>query len=127
MTKWDKYLVISIVLISLGSMFYIKNIALNQGDKYISVEVDGKKYKKITFPDDKSMRYVDIKTKYGFNRLEIHRDKLKVVEADCPDELDVKQGFIKNQGDIIVCLPNRLVVEIKGEQPVENEIDAESY
>lgn len=127
MTRWDKYLVIGIILMSLGSLVYIKNTALDQGEKYISIEVDGKEYKKIIFPDDKSVLYVDIDTKYGFNRLEIHRDKLQVVEADCPDKLDVKQGFIENKGEIIVCLPHRLVVEIKGEQPAGTDIDVESY
>lgn len=127
MTKWDKYLVIAIILISLSSMIYIKKMALNQGEKYISIQINGEKYKKITFPDDKKVRYLDIDTEYGFNRLEIHRDKLQVVDADCPDKLDVKQGFIKDEGDILVCLPNRLVIEIKGENPVEQDIDVQSY
>ena len=127
MTKWDKYLIILITIVSISSMFYIKNIATNEGEKYISIEVNGKDYKKITFNYDDKKRYLDIKTDYGYNKLEILKGKVRVIEADCPDELDVKQGFIENVGQVIVCLPNRVVVEIKGETKTYDKIDAGSY
>ena len=59
--------------------------------------------------------------------MEILKGKVRVIEADCPDELDVKQGFIENVGQVIVCLPNRVVVEIKGETKPYDKIDAGSY
>ncbi len=127
MTKWDKYLIVLILVMSISSMFYIKNMVTGQGDKYISVEVNGREYKKITFDNDKTIKYLDIKTKYGYNKLEIQNGKVRVVEASCPDQLDVKQGFIKNVGEVIVCLPNRMVVEIKSEKNLEDNIDAGSY
>ncbi|MDK2793681.1 MAG: hypothetical protein PWP75_309, partial [Caldanaerobacter sp.] len=40
--------------------------------------------------------------------------------------LCVKQGYISRVGEAIVCLPNRLVVEIKGGEK-EIEIDGISY
>lgn len=127
MTKWDKALIILITIVSLSSMFYVKKIATNKGEKYISIEVNGKEYKKITFINDAKKRYLDINTEYGYNKLEIHKGKVRVIEADCPDELDVKQGFIENIGQVIVCLPNRVVVEIKGENILDDKIDAGSY
>ena len=33
--------------------------------------------------------------------------------ADCPDKICVKTGKIKNKGEQIVCLPNKLVVKVK--------------
>lgn len=127
MTKWDKYLIFLISVISISSMVYIKNIAASQGDKYITVEVNGSEYKKVTFSDDDKPKYLDIKTKYGYNKLEIENGKVRVIDASCPDKLDVKQGFIKDVGEVIVCLPNRMVVEIKGEKIPEKNIDAGSY
>lgn len=127
MTRWDKYLIVIIIIVSLSSMFYIKNIATNSGEKYVSVEVDGKQHKKITFSNDNKKRYLDINTKYGYNKLEIYKEKVRVIEASCPDQLDIKQGFIENVGEIIVCLPNRMVVEVKGENVSDEEIDAGSY
>lgn len=127
MTKWDKYLIVLITIVSLSSMFYIKNIATNAGENYISIEINGEEYKKITFSNDNKLRYLDIKTKYGYNKLEIYKEKVRIVEASCPDKLDIKQGFIEDIGEMIVCLPNRMVVEIKGEDISDVKIDAGSY
>lgn len=127
MTKWDKYLIVLITVISLSSMLYIKNMTTNQGEKYVSIEVNGEAYKKITFSPDNKKKYVEISTKYGYNKLEIQNKKVRVIEADCPDKLDVKQGFIEDAGSMIVCLPNRLVIEIKEDKSVSDKIDAGSY
>ena len=45
---------------------------------------------------------------------------------DCPDKLDVKQGYISKVGEVIVCLPNKLVIEIKGIDD-ERDVDYMSY
>ena len=127
MTKWDKYLIIIIMLISISSIFYMKYIATNQGEKYVLVEVNGLEYKKITIDNNKESRYLDINTKYGYNKLEVRNGKVRVIEANCKDKLDISQGFIENTGQVIVCLPNRMVVEIKSEKTPDEKIDAGSY
>ena len=57
---------------------------------------------------------IPIETEFGYNLIEIGDEKVRVIEADCPDQLDVKQGYISKTGEIIVCLQNMLVIEIKG-------------
>ena len=37
-----------------------------------------------------------------------------MTEADCPDQLCVHQRAISKQKQTIVCLPNRVVVEVIG-------------
>lgn len=126
MTKGDKILIVTIIIISLVSLGFIKNSATGYNDKYISIQVDGKEYKKIIF--DKSLigKNIPIETQFGYNLIEIGDGNVRVIEASCPDELDVKQGYISMPGEIIVCLPNRLVVEIKGSSETR-EIDYISH
>lgn len=126
MTKGDKILIVTIIIISLVSLGFIKNSATGYNDKYISIQVDGKEYKKIIF--DKSLigKNIPIETQFGYNLIEIGDGNVRVIEASCPDELDVKQGYISVPGEIIVCLPNRLVVEIKGSSETR-EIDYISH
>jgi len=114
LTKGDKYLIILIIVISLVSLFYTKNSAFNVDEKYISIQVDGKEIKRIIFDKKLIGKTIPIKTEFGYNLIEIGDEKVRVIEADCPDQLDVKQGYISKTGEIIVCLPNRLVIEIKG-------------
>ncbi len=89
-------------------------MAFNYDEKYISIQVDGEEIKKIIFDNNLIGKTIPIETEYGYNLIEIGDEKVRVIEADCPDQLDVKQGYISKVGEVIVCLPNRLVIEIKG-------------
>lgn len=46
--------------------------------------------------------------------LEIKDGSVRMLSAHCPDQLCVLQGAISKAGQSIVCLPQRVVVEIKG-------------
>ncbi|MCD7945362.1 MAG: NusG domain II-containing protein [Clostridiales bacterium] len=48
------------------------------------------------------------------NRVVIEDGVVFMEEASCPDRLCVKQGKIRYAGDSLICLPNRVVVEITG-------------
>ena len=50
------------------------------------------------------------------NVLEISRGQAFMKEADCPDHLCMKQGKISHKGETIVCLPNRVVIEVESNQ-----------
>ncbi len=125
MTKGDKILIIVIVLISLVSLGFIKNSAIGHSEKYISIQVNGKEYKKIIFDKSVIGKTIPIETEFGYNLVEVGDGEVRVIDADCPDKLDVLQGTITRPGEIIVCLPNRLVIEIKGSDGTEetDEVD----
>ena len=57
---------------------------------------------------------------YGSNILVVEDGCAWIREADCPDQICVLLGKINQSGQIIVCLPNRLIVSIEGgEQTVD--------
>ena len=47
-----------------------------------------------------------------------------MIEADCPDRLCVKQKAICKNGETIVCLPHKVVVEIRSQE--ENLLDGQT-
>lgn len=47
-------------------------------------------------------------------RIEIKAGRVRVAESDCPRGLCLRQGWISTPGRSIVCVPNRLVVEVRG-------------
>ena len=108
-----------LTFISLG---FIKKQGFSNSSKYISVQVNGKEIKKIIFDKNIVGNTIPIETEYGYNLIEIGDERVRVIEASCPDKIDVKQGYISNIGETIVCLPNKLVIEIKGMEK-DNEID----
>lgn len=54
----------------------------------------------------------------GTNTLVIKDGKAYVTHADCPDKLCINQGKISRGGERIVCLPNRVMIEIIGEDEI---------
>lgn len=49
----------------------------------------------------------------GTNTLQIKDGKAKVIWADCKNQICVNHKEIFKKGESIVCLPNKIIVEIK--------------
>lgn len=125
MTKYDKILVVSVLLISVISIFYISNSTVNYNENYVDIYVDGKIYKKYTL-DEIINEVIVLETEYGKNVIEIKNNSVNMIESTCSDKICTKQKPINKAGELIVCLPNRVVVEISGTK-LENKIDTISY
>lgn len=122
MTKGDKVLIFVVVLLTILSLGFIKRNAFSNDSRYVSIQVDGKEVKKIIFDEEVIGKTIPINSEYGYNLIEIGDNEVRVIEADCPDRVDVKQGYISKIGETIVCLPNKMIVEIKG-MDKDQEID----
>ncbi|HLR21985.1 MAG TPA: NusG domain II-containing protein [Tissierellaceae bacterium] len=122
MTKGDKGLVVFVVVLTLLSLIYIKKQAFSNDDRYVSIQVDGEEIKQIIFDKKLEGNKIPIETEFGYNLVELGDGEVRVIEASCPDQIDVKQGYISKIGETIVCLPNKLVIEIKG-MDGDNDID----
>ena len=51
-----------------------------------------------------------------WNRVVAQPGMICVEEASCPDQVCVHQGWISDPSVPIVCLPNKLVIQIEGEE-----------
>ncbi len=83
------------------------------------VTVDGRLAATIPLSIDTTL---SIGTQQGFlNVVEVSGGRVRVMEADCPDRLCVRQGWIDRDGESIVCLPHKLVVTVRS---TEGDLDA---
>jgi hypothetical protein len=57
--------------------------------------------------------------------IEVNRGRVRVAKSDCPRQICSHTGWISAQAQTIVCVPNKVLVEIKGGG--ENKYDAVSY
>jgi len=46
----------------------------------------------------------------------IEKGRIRFEEANCPDRLCVKTGWLNEAGDIAVCIPNGIIIKIEGEK-----------
>lgn len=126
-TKADKILIVLLVVGSLLAYGMIFTAGNDKETKYISIQVDGKEISRVQMtPEMVGKQYV-IQTEFGRNVIEVGDDFVHVIEADCPDKLDVKQGKISRVGEVIVCLPNRLMIEIVGADEKQQSLDVINY
>lgn len=51
----------------------------------------------------------------GTSVAEIKDGKVRMIDSPCRDKLCIKQGFICKKGENIICVPNRVVIKIRGE------------
>ena len=58
------------------------------------------------------------------NVLVIRDGAVHMDEANCPDRLCIHRGAIRYAGDSIICLPNKVVAEISGEDALDLDIVA---
>ena len=54
-----------------------------------------------------------IKTDYGYNKVVVENGYCFVKSADCRDAICINRGKINKVGESIVCLPHKLIVEIR--------------
>lgn len=71
----------------------------------IRITVDGKEYGTYSLSRNQIIRI------NGTNVCEIKDGKVRMTEANCPDQLCIRQRAIDESGGSIICLPNRIVIE----------------
>ena len=54
-----------------------------------------------------------IADEHGANTIRIEDESIAVIDADCPDHVCVKTGKAMKKGDVIACLPHKLLIEVK--------------
>lgn len=104
-----------ILLIILLSVFafvfvFIFDFSKQKGAKVI-IKVNGKVYKILSIQEDTKSDILSEESEVT-NSLEIENGKATMYYANCTDKLCLKQGSIQHTNETIVCLPNKVIVEI---------------
>ncbi|MGY3778308.1 NusG domain II-containing protein [Isobaculum melis] len=91
---------------------------------YALITVDNQEYKKITLSNHQGTDTIRYENEDGdYNIIEIKDETIRVIEASCRDQVDVLKGAISKPGETLLCLPHKLAIEIKTEQPEDTEED----
>ncbi|MDR0269193.1 NusG domain II-containing protein [Paenibacillus sp.] len=85
----------------------------NHNDMKAVIKVDGKVYQTVALTQEEQM--IEVPSDHGHNVLKIHDHGIEMIDADCPDQVCLSFGFKTRNGDTIVCLPHRVIVEIEGD------------
>jgi hypothetical protein len=111
---FEKILITIILLVSITSIYWVSRrghqtsseskIAVIYQDSELFQEVVLNEVRLIILP----LEQMQIQVKAG---------RIRVAVSDCPKQICVNMGWIANPGQIIVCAPNKVLVEIKSSDP----------
>ena len=85
----------------------------------VRITVNGEEYGTYSLAENRKIFINDT------NVCEIKDGKVRMIEADCPDHLCMKQPAVGSSGGTIVCLPNKVVIE--GEKTADPETDSSAF
>lgn len=116
--RWDIIITLLLVLLSflpIAVFSYQQAEKQSEGAEYVAViKVDNKEVRRIPLIDNTKSEIFDIHTsKEDYNTIEVRGDRIRIKGANCYDQVCVQMGFISKPGETVVCLPHRLVIEIK--------------
>ncbi len=113
------------IILTASIVWFAASFLWNSGEPtgvaYADIMVEGKHYDTVLLTEEEQL--IEIKTSHGLNLLKVHDHGIEMIEADCPDQICVGFGHIHKLNEKIVCLPNRIFVEIIGADNEEG-IDA---
>ncbi|MBP2031871.1 hypothetical protein J2Z42_000536 [Clostridium algifaecis] len=125
MKKADKIIAIIIVLlviISTVGLFAYKNHS-NTSDKIATIKQNGKIIKTIDLNNVSGTQEFTIKYNgIHYNKIKVEKGKIAIIDADCPDKVCVKTGWLSETGQSSVCLPHKLIVSIEGKNSKYDDI-----
>ncbi len=76
----------------------------------VLIKSDGKVVRRIDLKAVTRPYEFEVKAEYGYNRIYIDGDGIRITDADCPDKICIRHGVLKSNFSPIVCLPHKLTV-----------------
>ena len=117
MKKKDLILICSVLVLAAAFWLVPRAVGLfgNSKEQKLRITVSGEEYGTYSLEEDQVIKVGDT------NVCEIKDKKVTMISADCPDQLCIHQRSIQLQGETIVCLPNKVVLEIMGTRQTNQE------
>ena len=117
-TKGDIILMVSLIVISL--MMFVFSFSGSE-NLIAEIYIDGEKAHSIALSEVTESYTVN----ENYCQLLVEKDGVSFVFSDCGDKLCIKRGKLKNQGDTLACVPEKVVVILKADGKVK--IDGVAY
>jgi hypothetical protein len=127
MKKGDKIaaiIIVGLIIISAIGTFAYKQYS--KGSHHIAeIKQDGKVIKTIDLNEVKEKTEIKIPYKdKDFNTIEVEPGRIRFVDADCPDKICIKTGWLSEPGQTAVCLPHKLMININGKNSSYDQISS---
>lgn len=118
--KKNDVIFLAVLIFVVAAVYLIFSLCMTKKGSSVEILVDGVSYGTYSLQEEQTIPIQIQNT--TTNILEIKDGKANMVEADCPDQLCVHQKAISKDKETIVCLPNKVVVQVLSD--TESEFDS---
>jgi len=114
--KTDIFLISAFIIFAFAFYFIFDFAVDSVNSETVIIKVNGKIYAEVPLDEEKD---VEIYFNNGIlsNTVRIKDKSAVMIYADCPDGRCTKHKPIESANKLIVCLPNKVTVEISGIKP----------
>ena len=119
-TRRNDLILLGVIVLLAAGWFLWRGLTPAEAGGQVVVQKSGMEYARLSLAKD-----TDYQVYVGdeLQMVVVIRDGIAdVTEASCPDKLCVHQSNISKNGEMIVCLPNEILVTVEGGQT--NELDS---
>ena len=112
MKKNDLVLIGALLLLcGIGAIFFA--LRTDGAARHAVITQDGTQLYDIPLTGHTGTEDIVIADEHGANTIRVEDESIAVIDADCPDLVCVKTGKASKKGDVIACLPHKLLIEVK--------------
>lgn len=123
MTRSDKVLIAAVLLCALAGMVMIYRHFFTSTEQLspaqATIKAEGKVLRTIDLDPAGGNEIIQIAGRLGPATVEVAAGKIRMREANCPEQICVKQSWIQSPGSTIVCLPGEIIIHVDGPAPVD--------
>lgn len=107
LTKGDMLLILAMIVLSIASLYLIR-VSQTAGRTAV-ITVDGIERKRLSLSNDGELT---VHGPIGETVIKVENNHVRVLRSDCAAKVCVKTGRIQHTGQMIVCVPNKVVISI---------------
>ena len=118
--KYDILLIVVIIITNAGFIIFGFENAEEANAEKVYIYSNNEMVGEYVLTEDYKTEFT-IESDVGYNTVHIENGEVWISDASCPDKICLSQGKISSDGEIIVCIPNKLSIKIIENE--ENDID----
>lgn len=113
---WGDYLVIALVLGGALMTIPLVHQSVEASGRWAIVRVDGQIVQQLSLAKDQA---VTVTGPAGETVIQVQNGRVRVLRSPGAQEICMRQGWIHKPGQALICLPNRVTIEIPGDSGVD--------
>lgn len=103
-------IILILILLCLAGILYIAIDKTKKDGRMVQITIDGSLVKELSLSEDTTYKISDEK---GEKVIVVDGDTVYITYSNCPNQICVNHAPISKSKETIICLPHKLIVEIK--------------